>query len=327
MLQRAASCVVDRVRNSRGGRAGDWRRTADPKLLCAQPRGHGFPQRPSAGRRHRRPGGQPRSGAARRPLLPRLDAAARVDFRRDRFGRCARHSDEAQSNGGYAIDGGPTFEQMGVRSPQALYTVVTPNYFKTMGIPIRRGRDFGEIDGDAAPLVAIVNDTLARRSFPGQDPIGRQVKTGLDGLGFMTIVGVVADVRSADPARVPPAQVYMPFEQHPFMRRRSRWCCGRAPIRCRRARPLIQQVRALTAGRAGEESTMEEALGLAVVESRFRTMCSACLPRSRSCSRWRASTASFRLRCRSAQLKSACAWRWSAAIRRSSVSPSRLGCG
>ena len=74
---------------------------------------------------------------------------------------------------------GLTFEQMGVRSPQALFTVVTPNYFKTIDVAIRRGRDFGEIDGDGAPLTAIVNEALARRSFPGQDPIGHRIITGL----------------------------------------------------------------------------------------------------------------------------------------------------
>lgn len=64
-------------------------------------------------------------------------------------------------------------------------------------------------------MVAIVNESLARTSFPGQDPVGRRINCGLDTLEFMTIVGVVADVRTAGPAAPPEPEIYMPYEQHP----------------------------------------------------------------------------------------------------------------
>jgi predicted permease len=179
---------------------------------------------------------------------------------------------QSQSNGGYAVEGGPTFEQMGVRSPQALFTVVTPNYFKTIDVAIRRGRDFGEIDGDGAPLTAIVNETLARRSFPGQDPIGHRIVTGLDGSGFMTIVGVVADIRSSDPALVPPAQIYMPFEQHPFYATALTLVLRTSGDPMQVAQPLLQHVRAMRPDVPVKTTTMEEALGLAVAAPRFRTI-------------------------------------------------------
>ena len=121
-----------------------------------------------------------------------------------------------RSNGGYAIEGGMTFEQMGVRSPQAIFTVNTPGYFATLGIPILKGRDFADTDNEHAPLVAVVNEALARASFPGQDAIGHRIRSGYDGTGFMAIVGVVADVRSADPALPPQPQLFMPFQQHPL---------------------------------------------------------------------------------------------------------------
>ena len=54
-----------------------------------------------------------------------------------------------------------------------------------------------------------------RASFPDQDPIGRRIRCGLDTLDYMTIVGVVADVRTAGPARNPQPEIYMPYEQHP----------------------------------------------------------------------------------------------------------------
>jgi len=118
------------------------------------------------------------------------------------------------SNGGYWIEGGPSPSQTGVRAPQAIFNVVTPAYFATMGIPITRGRDFNDGDMKGSTPAAIVNEALARASFPNQDPIGRRIQCGLDTLDFMTIVGVVGDVRTSGPSLPPQAEIYMPYEQH-----------------------------------------------------------------------------------------------------------------
>jgi putative ABC transport system permease protein len=120
-----------------------------------------------------------------------------------------------RSNGGYWLEGGPGPDELGIRSPQAIFTVNTPDYFRTLGIPLRSGRDFSDADRRDAPLVAIVNESLARQAFPGEDPIGRRLRTGLDIPDFMTIVGVVGDVRTRGPARPAQAEIYMPYEQHP----------------------------------------------------------------------------------------------------------------
>ncbi len=120
-----------------------------------------------------------------------------------------------RSNGGYGVEGGSGLQEQGVRAPQAIFNVVTPEYFRTMRIPVRAGRDFNEGDRLDAPFVAIVNEALARASFPNENPIGRRIQAGLDSLEFMTIVGVVADVRTWGPARPPEAEIYMPYEQHP----------------------------------------------------------------------------------------------------------------
>ena len=63
--------------------------------------------------------------------------------------------------------------------------------------------------------MAIINEALARTSFAGQDPIGRRIQCGLDSLEFMTIVGVVGDVRMWGPQRPAQAEIFMPYEQHP----------------------------------------------------------------------------------------------------------------
>ena len=119
------------------------------------------------------------------------------------------------SNGGYWIDGGPGPEATGVRAPQAVFTIVTPNYFQTMAIPLRDGRDFDARDRYDAPRVAIVNEALARQAFPTGSAIGRQIQCGFDTLDFMTIVGVARNVREYDPSTAPLPEIYMPFQQHP----------------------------------------------------------------------------------------------------------------
>ena len=109
-----------------------------------------------------------------------------------------------ESNGGYWLEGGQDPSVAGVRLPQAAFTVITPDYFKTMQIPLRRGRDFSVRDRYDAPFVVIVNEALARQAFGDADPIGRNIACGMDSPKFMTIVGVVGRrplVRSVEAAR------------------------------------------------------------------------------------------------------------------------------
>ncbi|HMD36983.1 MAG TPA: ABC transporter permease [Vicinamibacterales bacterium] len=119
------------------------------------------------------------------------------------------------SNGAYVIDGAD-FRQRGTSPPQANFSLASGGYFDTMGIPLVRGRDFTSGDAYDRPFVAIVSETLARQSFPGQDPIGHTIMCGLDSPKWMTIVGVVADVRQDSPTTVPRPTLYMPLLQHPY---------------------------------------------------------------------------------------------------------------
>jgi putative ABC transport system permease protein len=79
--------------------------------------------------------------------------------------------------------------------PQANRHLVSPKYFSTLGIPLKSGRDFDERDNSRVPHVVIVNETFARQHFPGEDPIGRTLITGMGQMPSQ-IVGVVADVRA-----------------------------------------------------------------------------------------------------------------------------------
>ena len=156
--------------------------------------------------------GARRATATYASLLPRLGAIPGVV---SVAGIRGLPGTSTHSNGGYWLEGGPGPEVAGVQAPQAVFTVVTPAYFRTMTIPVTRGRDFSERDEFDAPLVAVVNEALARQAFPGVDPIGRRIMCGLDSLKFMTIVGVVGNVREYDPSVAPLPELYMPYLQHP----------------------------------------------------------------------------------------------------------------
>jgi putative ABC transport system permease protein len=118
----------------------------------------------------------------------------------------------AFSEGSYFVDRLGEFD---VHSPQAVFSVMTPGALSALGIALKRGRAFNGTDTYEAPFTAMINESLARKSFPGQDPLGRTIFCGLDSMKPMRIVGVVADVRQYGPASAPWPEIIMPYEQHP----------------------------------------------------------------------------------------------------------------
>lgn len=98
--------------------------------------------------------------------------------------------------------------------PSANRHLVSPGYFKTLGIAIRAGRDFDERDSSRVPHVVIVNETFARRHLPGEDPLGRALITGMGQLQSK-IVGIVADVRSTGLNTPPEPDYFLPALQRP----------------------------------------------------------------------------------------------------------------
>ena len=204
-----------------------------------------------------------------RSLLPELAALPGVQSASAVMGVPTR----SRSNGGYWIEGGPTFEQMGMRSPQAIFTVATPGYFATLGVPILKGRDFTDDDNDRAPLVAVINEALARQSFPNAEPLGHRIKSGYDLTDFMTVVGVVANVRSSDPAQAPKPQLFMPFQQHPLGSTSLSIVLRTAsPDPLTVAQSVGQKVRSFNGDVPVRTSTMEATVGRAVSTPRFRTV-------------------------------------------------------
>jgi putative ABC transport system permease protein len=103
-------------------------------------------------------------------------------------------------------------------STTADYTTVSLGYFHLMRIPLLRGRFFSEQDSPSNPNVAIISETLARRYFPNQDPIGRKMRFGFPPNSNVSreIVGVVGDVRDVALSQKPGPMMYVPFAQAPL---------------------------------------------------------------------------------------------------------------
>jgi putative ABC transport system permease protein len=101
--------------------------------------------------------------------------------------------------------------------PDANYRVISPQYFRTMEIPLIRGRAFTEQDGANAPRVVIINEALARRYFPNEDPIGKQIKLGryVEDNPLHTIVGIVGNIKHGGLDSEFEPEFYFPYAQMP----------------------------------------------------------------------------------------------------------------
>jgi putative ABC transport system permease protein len=89
--------------------------------------------------------------------------------------------------------------------------VSTPSYFQAMGIPLLKGRNLSQQDSQSSVQVAVVNETLARTVFSGQDPIGKYITDFGPALARLQIVGVIGNVRHQGLETAPRAEVYLPF--------------------------------------------------------------------------------------------------------------------
>ena len=98
--------------------------------------------------------------------------------------------------------------------PYANRHLVSPHYFSTLRIPLRAGRDFDERDNTRVPQVVIINETFARRLFPGEDPVGHTLVTGM-AQQQAQVVGVVADIRSESLNTPPEPGYFLPALQRP----------------------------------------------------------------------------------------------------------------
>ena len=118
----------------------------------------------------------------------------------------------------FRVDGRPLLTPD--KWPGVNYRSISADYFHAMGGSLLKGRIFNDHDTDSAPLVVLVNQSLVRRDFEGEDPIGKRINTGGTGRDgqpiWFEIVGVVADVRSLELNSEPTPEIYTSYLQDPF---------------------------------------------------------------------------------------------------------------
>jgi putative ABC transport system permease protein len=153
--------------------------------------------------------------------------------------------------------------------PQAYVRMATPGYFRALGLPLVSGREFSDQDGSDAPRVVVVNESLARSAWPGEDPIGRTLVLDYQtGPSPRRIVGVVRDARYHGPRSDPAPEIFIPHAQNPYLAMNVVVRTQTDPdalARTARARALTidadQPVHSVT--------TMERLLGDALQQDRF----------------------------------------------------------
>jgi putative ABC transport system permease protein len=117
-------------------------------------------------------------------------------------------------NPGLNIEGRPVAASEPL--PEINWRAVTPNYFRAMGSPLVEGRFLADADNENSQPVALVNQTLARRFWPDQDATGKRIRSGFDGRdNWVTIVGVVGDIKQHGLGERTRPEMYRPYAQAP----------------------------------------------------------------------------------------------------------------
>lgn len=117
----------------------------------------------------------------------------------------------SEDDGAIYIEGRPQIP--GRPAPRLFGNQVSPGYFKTMRIPVLSGREFTDADKDSAPLVAVINQAMARRFWPDQDPIGKRFKVYSESNPWTQVVGVVKDGTYRSVIDPSPPYFYLPLAQ------------------------------------------------------------------------------------------------------------------
>jgi predicted permease len=166
---------------------------------------------------------------------------------------------------------GQTAEEATYNSPVPI-EAAGPDYFKTFGIPVVKGRAFLDSDRENAPLVAIVSETVARRFWGSEDPIGKRIRNPFDGLiggtGWRTVVGVAPDTHLRSLKEAIPT-VYLPWHQsywQPFIAIRSTSLASLLPAIRQAAEETDSQLQ------LWHGQTMDQLLDQPLAQPRFSTM-------------------------------------------------------
>ncbi len=156
----------------------------------------------------------------------------------------------------------------GQQPPLIFHNVVDPEYFSTLRIPLLQGRAFTDFDDDHAPLVAIVNQTMARQLWPGENPIGKRFRTETDSDPLIEVVGLAGDGKYQNIGEDPQPWFYIPSRQE-FQPYRALMVRSAAPPES--LIPEVEgEIRSLAPGLpVSNSATMEQILDLAQIYFRL----------------------------------------------------------
>jgi len=182
---------------------------------------------------------------------------------------------QGEANFPFSIVGDPPLPPG--KSPTADYATVSPDYFRTMRIPLLKGRLFSDQDSPSGPKVAIISEALARRYFPNKNPLGRQMRFGFppDTDVSREIVGIVGDVRDSALSRRPGPMMYVPFAQAPLYGGevvvRTSLSASSVAAGIREAVNSIDKNLPVT-----DVESLNDAVGKSIAQERFRTFLLGC---------------------------------------------------
>ena len=165
------------------------------------------------------------------------------------------------------------------QQPRARFRAPSAGYFPAIGLPLIKGRFFSDADNETAPPVAIISEALATRNFPGEDPIGKRMRTGFEPPRWCTIVGIVGNTRHLGLDAETGPEMYFPYLQVPEEQAFFIMGTGTLVMRTRSADPNTiisaarNEVRQMDPDLAVfQVRSMEEMMNASVAMPRFRTM-------------------------------------------------------
>ena len=203
-------------------------------------------------------------------LLPKLRALPGVEHVAGIFGLPTA---SLGSNGNYGVKGATSMTSE--HAPWANFSLASPGYFQTMGIPLKMGRDFSAQDIYDSPRVVIISESVARQNFGSENPIGKVIQCGLDEESFkdgMTIIGVAGDVRQDSPAADPGPVLYMPMSQHPYFAAEIYIVLKTKVAPLALMNPVQSQITQTNSQIATKYTTMETMVGESIAAERFRSV-------------------------------------------------------
>ncbi len=165
----------------------------------------------------------------------------------------------------FNIEGRPALES--TKAPTAWLQSISPGYFETLGIPILAGRAITAADTASSPMVAMINETMARRFWPGEDPIGKHLIYARESIR-VEIVGVAADVKIGGLGDTGPNnEMYVPYRQRAFL---TMWLVTRSPANV--ASAVRHEILAIDPEQpVASVRSMNEVISQSVSEPRLRT--------------------------------------------------------